>query len=39
MKMNILIFEKFKVQIKRKIIVNVLNLNVVNLFFKFIIKQ
>lgn len=37
--MNILIFEKFKVQIKRKIIVNVLNLNVVNLFFKFIIKQ
>lgn len=35
--MNILIFEKFKVQIKRKI--NVLNLNVVNLFFKFIIKQ
>lgn len=39
MNMNILIFEKFKVQIKRKIIVNVLNLNVVNLFFKFIIKQ
>lgn len=37
--MNILIFKKFKVQIKRKIIVNVLNLNVVNLFFKFIIKQ
>lgn len=37
--MNILIFEKFKVQIKRKIIVNILNLNVVNLFFKFIIKQ